>query len=221
MNPTVPPDGGGGRPIDALLAGFVAGTLDPYMHALIGSHLTLSDANRGFVRALEAEAGAALDEIDAPKPLRPARDHVLAAIFAGGYYGAPRPKPRDPEIPEPLFRLVGRGVDAMPWKMKAPGIKAHVLHDEDGVEASFLSVRPGWGAPAHTHEGVEVTLVLRGAFSDTSGRYGRGDILIADQTVDHHPIADPKTGCVCFAVTEGSLKMTGPVLGLLQRMFGR
>ena len=36
-------------------------------------------------------------------------------------------------------------------------------------------------------------------------------IAYADDDVDHRPIADEGEDCLCFAVTEGSLRLTGPV----------
>lgn len=210
---------GDSRSIDAMLVGYVAGTLEPYLHALIGCHLMLSGENRAFVRALEAEAGAAMEAIDPPKPTRSARDHVLSAIYAGGYYGRPTPVQRDPEIPEPLYRLVGAGLDQLPWKTLIPGLREHVLKDAGGLHASLMKIGAGHAMPVHTHEGVEATLVLRGAFSDARGRYGRGDVAVADPSVDHRPVADGDGECICFAVTDGPLRLTGPFGRIVDHLF--
>lgn len=209
------------RPIDALLAGYVVGALEPHMHALVTAHLMLSDENRGFVRALEAEAGAALDRIDAPLPQRVPRDHVLSAIYAGGYYGTGRPAQHDPELPSPLYRLVGKRLDQLPWKRKLPGLKECKIFDRDGVEAIFYHISAGRRMPKHTHAGSEATLVLRGAFHDERDVYRRGDVSLADGYVEHRPTTTPDEDCVCFAVTDAPLKMTGPVWGVLQRLFGK
>ena len=65
---------------DALLAGYVAGTLAEPARLLVRSHLDLSPVNRGFVRDLEAAGGTMLEEI-APARIDN-RDAMLAAIFA-------------------------------------------------------------------------------------------------------------------------------------------
>jgi putative transcriptional regulator len=61
--------------------------------------------------------------------------------------------------------------------------------------------------------------VLRGGFSDVSGHYMRGDIAIADEDVDHKPVADADEDCICFAVTDAPLKLTGPVGKVIQGLF--
>lgn len=206
--------------MDALLAGYVAGSLDPYLHALVESHLILSDENREAVRALEARAGEELDAL-APDPARrPARDAVLAAIYAGGWYGRPRPRKIDPDVPEPLERLFGARLDDAPWRFAAPGVREHMLFADETVRASFYRIRPGQRLPAHSHSGLEATLVLKGAYSDGLGRYRRGDVALADPTVEHRPVADRDEPCVCFVVTQGPLRLTGPIGRWAQRLFG-
>ncbi len=72
----------------------------------------------------------------------------------------------------------------------------------------------------HTHDGSEYTLVLQGAFSDVAGRYERGDIAIGDDELDHCPTADPSADCLCFAVTDAPLRLTGPIGRIVQRFIG-
>ena len=74
---------------------------------------------------------------------------------------------------------------------------------------------PGRVMPSHTHDGSEVTLVLRGGFSDPTGHYRRGDIAIADRDLDHHPRADDDEDCICFAVIDAPLRLTGPLAPLV------
>ena len=84
----------------------------------------------------------------------------------------------------------------------------------------MLWIRGGRRMPSHTHEGSEITLVLSGAFSDVTGRYARGDIAIAEADLDHRPMTDAGEDCLCFAVTDAPLHLTGPVGRLLERVFG-
>jgi putative transcriptional regulator len=68
---------------------------------------------------------------------------------------------------------------------------------------------------------LEVTLVLKGAFCDTTGRYARGDIAIAEADLDHMPMTEEGEDCLCFVVTDAPLHLTGPVGRILDRFFGR
>jgi putative transcriptional regulator len=70
----------GDRPVDALLAGYAAGTLSASMTALVAARLELKPADRAFVSALEAACGVFLEEIE-PVALSE-RDRRLAHILA-------------------------------------------------------------------------------------------------------------------------------------------
>ncbi|WP_417689633.1 ChrR family anti-sigma-E factor [Roseibium sp.] len=203
--------------LDELLAGFAAGTLAAPAQALVGAHLELSESNRDYVSSLEALGGIGLEETS-PVQIG-GRDEKLAAIFAsepidvsgadiglsGGQSGS------DKRLPASLRDIVGQSLDTLPWRTLLPGVKECKFGEIDGCSASLIWVRAGKAMPSHTHEGTELTLVLQGGFSDSDGHFVRGDIAFADHEIDHKPIADEGEDCICFAVTEGSLRLTGPV----------
>lgn len=214
---TLPP-----QPIDALLASYAAGALNAPLHALVFSHLALSPQNRAFVAALEGVAGGALAAAS-PQPLA-ARDRMLAAILSEGETreaAIPIAGSVDPVFPEPLRRLVGRGSGEISWRFKLPGIREYRVADTDAGEAVLYWVKAGRRLPQHTHEGDEVTLLLKGGFTDTLGHYRRGDIAMGDSELDHTPVADRDEDCICFAVTDAPLQLTGPVARLLRKVFRR
>ena len=74
--------------------------------------------------------------------------------------------------------------------------------------------------PVHTHASSELTLVLAGGFTDQFGHFLRGDLAEADASVEHRPVADPGEDCLCLAVTDGPMRLTGP-LGRLINPFLR
>ncbi len=205
------------KPLDALLAGYAAGTLGPSLHRLVAAHLAIKPDNRRFVRMLEASAASEFEN-SAPAPIND-RDARLAAIFSATEENA-SPRRVDGIVPAPLVDFIGRDLSDIRWKTVLPGIREHRVSDDSNGEASLLWIRPGRIMPAHTHEGVEVTLVLKGGFSDATGHYRRGDIAIADHEVDHRPRADEDEDCICFAVTDAPLRLTGPVGRLVQRFIG-
>jgi len=61
---------------------------------------------------------------------------------------------------------------------------------------------------------------LKGGFSDIMGHYRRGDIAVADGDVDHRPRADNGGDCICFAVTDAPVRLTGLIGRFLQRFSG-
>ncbi len=207
------------RPIDALLASYAGGSLNAPLQALVGSHLELSRENRAFVSALEDLAG--LELAQAAQAQLPGRDLMLEAILSGepDRLAAASPPASDAVLPAPLRRLVGRGSLDIAWRFKLPGIKEYRIAETEAGEAVLYWVKAGRRLPQHTHEGDEVTLLLTGGFTDPLGHYRRGDIAIADADLDHTPIADADEDCICFAVTDAPLQLTGPVMRLLRKVF--
>ena len=208
-----------GRPIDALLAAYAAGTLSRPLHTLAACHLALSGENRAFVAALEMLKGNELESI-APVALRD-RDRRLAAIFDMPAPARTAERAPDEVFPEALVDFTGYTSRTLPWKTKLPGLKEYVISNGPDGEASLMWIKPGVAMPTHTHEGSEVTLVLAGGFRDAFGDYDRGDVAFADEAVDHRPIADPVEGCIAFAVTDAPLRLTGPIGRIVERLFRR
>ena len=124
-------------------------------------------------------------------------------------------------IPASLAALVPHEIDMIPWRTKMPGYKECALGVIEGCEVNLLWIRPGRKMPAHTHEGSEITLVLDGAFSDSRGRYGRGDIALADEDVDHSPVAENERPCICLAITDAPLRLTGSYRQFFSEFIGR
>ncbi len=83
-----------------------------------------------------------------------------------------------------------------------------------------MRLRAGTGAPRHTHEGTELTLVLEAGFTDALGHYLRGDVEVADSALDHRPVADIDGDCLCLAMADAPLRLTGR-LGRLLNTFVR
>ena len=209
---------GTARPVDALLAAYSAGTLDQSLHALVASHLLMKPDGRDFVRALENLAAEELDHVK-PEALS-RREERLAAIFDQEPVLQPARAYGSSILPAPLRHYLGQDLEAIRWRTKLPGVKEFRIEGKGRGEASLLWVRAGRRMPSHTHEGSEVTLVLKGGFSDITGHYARGDIAIAESDLDHKPMTDASEDCICFAVTDAPLHLTGPFGRLLDRFFG-
>ncbi|MDF1609862.1 ChrR family anti-sigma-E factor [Hoeflea sp. YIM 152468] len=210
--------------IDSLLARYVAGTLPTPARVLVEAHLELKPKNLIRVRNLEAMAGLELMDID-PAPLTD-RDAMLAAVFdssapesvAKSVAAAPDDHGR--VFPKALYDFVGFDAADVPWRTRMPGFKEYELGDIEGCHVNLFWIKPGRTVPAHTHEGSELSLVLDGAFSDSRGHYGRGDISVADDSVDHRPVADKGQPCIGFAVMDAPLKLTGSLRQLIGDIIG-
>jgi putative transcriptional regulator len=115
-----------------------------------------------------------------------------------------------PIVPEPLHGYLGAPVSELAWVAVWRGMKAYALPEFEGRESvRLLSIEPNRRMPRHTHEGQELTLVLRGSFFDASGTFAKGDVATADPSVDHQPRAGADDVCLCLAVEDAPLRLTG------------
>ena len=79
---------------------------------------------------------------------------------------------------------------SLPWRTVGRGIRdLKLAGDEHGFQSSLIRIRPGEAVPQHTHHGNELTLVLKGAFTDETG-LSRGDVAFATSDIDHQPVAE-------------------------------
>jgi putative transcriptional regulator len=201
---------------DATLMSCAAGTLPPALGVVAASHMALCPRCRtGFARA-ERIGGALLESL-APAPLShlphmPEADRAPGPEFEPASAG---------ELPGPLARLVDAPLDAIAWRWLGPGVRHHrIALGPSGGELRLIKADPGRDVPAHGHNGMELTLLLRGSYTDELGRLGVGDISDLDETVEHHPVADPTTGCICVLACERPARFHGWLARLMQPFTG-
>jgi putative transcriptional regulator len=205
--------------MDALLASYASGALSRPLHAVVASHLALKADNRSFVSSMEnliAEDMAAMPASAAPRD----RDTRLSSIFGieQDATGTSDDELGASFVPAPLMDYIGRPYENLKWRSVMPGLREVTFENVPGCEASLLWIKAGRAMPSHTHPGMEATLVLKGSFADATGYYGRGDLAVVDSDVDHKPVAGADEDCICFAVSEGPVKLTGPIARLFQKL---
>jgi putative transcriptional regulator len=122
-------------------------------------------------------------------------------------------------LPPSLQSIVGHDIEGLEWHTTS-GFKQSVIATGGFGEVSMISIPAGKRTPSHGHRGLEVTLVLKGGFNDGFGQYRRGDICVADESVEHQPIADPDEDCVAFVVRAAPMKLVGTVDRMIQLFLG-
>jgi len=210
------------HPGDDLLISYAAGSQDEPVALVVATHLTLCPRCRKEVERLEALGGVLLEE--EVEPLGEERlNQVLARLDESApdepAEAARRPAPRSTEgaplVPRPLRDYLGDGIDQLDWMAFRGLEKVELLPEFPGFRTRLMRIKSGTAMPSHTHDGSELTLVLAGGFSDENGHFVRGDVAEADSSVNHQPIADPGEDCICLAVTDAPLRLTGPFGRLL------
>lgn len=205
--------------LNSLLADYAAGHLSPALHGLVAGHLSLSMKNRAYVAALESLRAQEIAE--ALPAVLDRRDAILNRIFDSEPF-APmlNTAASDALLPDPVAVLVAQDMSSIKWRSVMPGLREYNLKNDRSSHASLLWINAGRTMPSHTHHGTEITLVLKGGFTDASGHYSRGDIAIADADIDHRPRADEGDDCICFVVNDAALKLTCPVARFFNHLTG-
>lgn len=193
---------------DDILMGYASGTLPEAFNLLVAAHVSLCDACRAQLETFDAVGGALMDtDVPADATVSEASFAATLAMIAGA---APEPIHATPVragvLPGPLQDYVGGDLDAIRWRPVGMGVKQAILPTSKDASARLLFIPAGAAMPDHGHNGIEMTMVLQGAFSDEHDSFARGDVEIADQDMHHTPVADISADCICLAVADAPLK---------------
>ncbi len=203
---------------DELLGAYAAGDLPEAFGLVVAVHLSMCDECRARSMTLETLGGAVLDTGEAVPMGEGALGAAMARLDALMQEPKAAPKQRT-GVPAPLAEYIGGDLDAVRWKSVGKGVKQAILPTDRLASARLLRIPGGVAVPDHGHKGLELTLVLQGAFSDGTGRFGPGDVEIADDDLQHVPVAEPGAVCICLAATEAPLRFKGLMPRLAQPFF--
>ncbi|SDW61943.1 ChrR family anti-sigma-E factor [Litoreibacter albidus] len=200
---------------DALMAAYVAGSLEAPFALVIAAHISMCLECRASYEAHQAIGGSVLEASPSSDLSGDLRTDTLALLDApvksrtyhrgNGVYPAP--------VMEALKGQPPR------WKSLGMGVRQCILTAGDEGSTRLLYIPPGQEVPDHSHNGLELTLVLQGSFSDSTGRFGAGDLEIADNDLEHTPKADEGAPCICLAATDAPLRFAAFLPRLLQPFF--
>lgn len=204
--------------LEALLMHYAAGHLRPAEALLVACHVALNPAARRKLETFEAMGAKMVcdcPEEEAVPVSGDCFDKILSRIESPALQEAPAPRPpmqHDAAIPPAVMTLLcGHCTErSIRWQKLHDGVEGVSLHVPVGSPCRhrlrLLRLAPHLQAPAHSHNGREMTLVLQGSFSDHTGEYGSGDLVVIDNpSFAHAPKAGPQ-GCLCLVLTEAPLR---------------
>jgi len=214
------------HPDDELLVSYAAGDLAEAWSLLVATHTALCPDCRAKVRAAEAVGGALMEEA-APVAMS---DDALALALAR----VERPEAQTtpavsadtasgtaPVLPQPLRGYAGSDLDGLAWRRLGKGAHHIPLVTGRGTPtARLLRIPAGRPVPEHGHNGMELTMVLCGAFRDADTLFARGDVESVDSSVEHQPVAEPGEDCICLAVTDAPLRFNSIMARMVQPFIG-
>lgn len=218
---------------DDLLLAYAAGDLDESWSLVVATHLALCTECRVAVRHAEEAGGVLMEELE-PAAVAPGALTAIMDLIDAGPADAVLEKQHvrsehavsqsacagsEFVIPEPLRTYTNGDLDSLKWRSLGRGAYHIPLSAGEGM-VRLLRIPAGKPVPDHSHNGRELTLVLKGNFRDDRGTFARGDVEDCDDTVQHQPIAGPEEDCICLAVTEAPLRFKSLAARIVQPFIG-
>ncbi len=200
---------------DNLLLSYASGALSQPFSLVVATHVSMCDECRARLGAHESAGGAVLEASESSVLSKNTKDDLFArlddAVDTAPVYE------RSGIFPGPLMQAL----NGLPPKWKSLGLGARqcILDQNSEGSVRLLYIPPGQAVPDHGHNGLEMTMVLQGAFRDETGRYGAGDVEIADADLEHTPTAEDGEPCICLAATDGALRFNSWMPRMLQPLF--
>lgn len=200
-----------------LIIGYSAGTLPEAFNLAVATHISMCDTCRAELDSYDAVGGCLFEGTDTAELSDDSLIATMRLIQADTGSAKAVQQRSAGTLPSPLQDYVGGDLAAIKWRSIGMGAKQAILPTSKDASARLLYIPAGCAIPDHGHNGLELTLVLQGAFSDDVDRFARGDIEVANEDLDHTPVADIGEDCICLAVTDAPLKFNAFLPRLAQR----
>jgi len=203
-------------PDETLLVEYASGALSTAPSIAVTTHLKYCDKCRNAVGALGFIGGSLLECLEEEEVSEGLLGQILDRIeileeHPSSLESKEQVATVDPVaagLPEFVRNLLPS--ERLSWRNLTSSLEvAPIQIGERDFELSLHRIHPGGKAPEHDHRGKEITVVLRGSFSDEDGVYHPGDFLVREQGDTHRPYAARNEECVCLSVLEAPIKLTG------------
>lgn len=206
------------------LMAYASGSSPEWVSLVVACHLTYCPACRSELELMEELGGALLDCAPAGACGSVAFDAITRAPAPASTAPAfvTRPARADvPPLPRPLHAYFKD--ETLRWRFLVPGVKHIPLTlSVNGIASKVIQFSPGYTVPDHTHEGLEMVLVLSGAIGDseTGEIFRAGDLSRREEGSVHAQHAMRDMPCVCLVVAEGPVRPKSFMGRILKKMAG-
>lgn len=241
--------------LDILLMDYAAGALDEALGLFLDSYLYRSQSARQRLKAYTELGGALLCGQCAPAAMhenslhrvleqldvRPTATHSETQRRTTPENSAATHRSlkdeRIEQLPAPLRSAIAAHNKNTRWMPFLPGMSFIEVKPQNAQCRSrvrIIHMRPGARTPPHIHQGLELTYVIDGAFSDDGVYYDTGSLVIheaadnhtyhsdnsshprPDHSSHHHdksnhahaPVACAERGCLCITATDAPIRFT-------------
>ncbi|MBC3956905.1 MULTISPECIES: ChrR family anti-sigma-E factor [Pseudomonas] len=212
------------HPDDATLVSYAAGALAQSISLVTAAHLERCPVCRTQLRQAEQIGGVLMQQHSSTVvPLR-GRAAMLDRLSEPAPQQGLALNPRlasnqDPDLlPACMQAHFGQYLSALKWKTLTPGVQRVKAEGITQGNLMLLKIAPGVSMPMHSHQGSEMTLVLKGSYYDELGDFRPGDIADLHSDMQHQPIAYEE--CICLLATESPLRFHGLIARMMQPFIG-
>ena len=198
---------------DQLLMGYSSGNLPEAFNLVVATHLSMCDDCRAALHAFDAVGGSLFDTNETSEMGDSSLAATLKLIAAKPVVKKLAPTS---SLPSPLVDYTGGDLEGVKWRPVGMGVRQAILKTSKNATARLLYIPAGSALPDHGHKGTELTLVIKGAFSDETARFSMGDVEVANEDIEHTPVAEIGEDCICLSATDAPLRFNGLVPRIVQ-----
>ncbi len=120
-------------------------------------------------------------------------------------------------LPRAVRRLSSGGLQNLRWAQLGKALRIAPLPIAGETrETALYDIKAGGRMPEHEHRGEEITVLLKGSFSDADGSYSRGDFVVRNAGETHQPTATQDTDCICLVCLERPVRPRGLFYRLIE-----
>jgi len=113
-------------------------------------------------------------------------------------------------LPTVVQKLLKQPIESINWRKLGKKLRFARIKTGDHInELAMYHILAGGKVPHHRHKSDEITLVLKGSFSDEDGVYRKGDFILRTVGEKHSIAATQNEDCLCLAVQEKPIAFTG------------
>ncbi len=116
-------------------------------------------------------------------------------------------------LPTAINKLANGNLEQLEWRRIGNNLRVANLNLGDQQrETSLLSIKAGGHVPHHRHKGDEITVILKGSFSDHEDKYSTGDFIVRTRGETHRPVASQDQDCLCLSTLDAPIVMSNWLL---------
>lgn len=211
------------HPDTRFLTDYTAGSLPAAQALCVATHLHYCNTCKLKVRELTAlgtelflqQTPVAVDAADFERLL--SRVDALATTgSAKTANSGPAPSNATSILPKPLHNIARGNPENLKWRRIGKHFRYTDLNIDPDRQTKLLHMMAGGSLPHHRHKADEITVVIKGSFSDQDDKYIAGDFIVRTAGEAHRPVASQDEDCLCLSTLDAPIIMSNWFYRMLQ-----